>query len=233
MRQVENPNIQVPPKILAMFVLRALDSESDFAVQVAGLRASGAATEEIIKVISQRDNGLRASRPHPTGHVASAAPGPPAEKAKRVCYLFQKGECTYGQGCKFEHTPVAGKCLACGSAEHGLDRCPLKKASDRGDRKSRGHGGKEITAMRAQLDALMSQLEPSKAPLKGKKVTKDKTARNKPTKDKKKAKRAARASSDEGSDSDSIVGLRASIKSSAFAVYGADHELKSLWSRKR
>ena len=55
----------------------------------------------------------------------------------------------------------------------------------------------------------MSQLELSKAPLKGKKVTKDKTARDKPTKDKKKAKRAARASSDEGSDSDSIVGLRA------------------------
>ena len=158
--------------------MRALDSESDFAVQVLSLRASGAAIAEIIRVISRRDNEMRASRPHPSGHVASAAAGPPAEKAKRVCYLFQKGECTYGQGCKFEHTPVAGTCLACGSAEHGLDRCPLKKASDRGDKKPRGHGGKEMTAMRAQLDALVSQLEPhkDKATLKGKKAAKDKKA---------------------------------------------------------
>ena len=92
-----------------------------------------------------------------------------------------------------------------------------------------------MTAMRAQQDALVSQLDPhkDKATHKGKKAAKEKTVRDKPVKDKKKAKRAARASSDEGSDSDSIVGLRARIKPSAFAVYGADHELKSLWSRKR
>jgi len=230
MSQVTDTDIRLPPKLLAMFVLRALDSDSDFAVQVASLRASNAKISDIIKVISKRDNELRASRPKPSGHVASTDAGPQAERAIRVCYLFQKGECTYGEACKFEHTPLAGQCLACGSTAHGLDRCPLKKASDKGDKKARGRGDKEMTAMRAQLDALVSQLGPSKDKTKHKDK---KTAKDKPVKDKKKAKKAARVSSDEGSDSDHIVGLRARIKPSAFDVYGADNELKSLWSRNR
>ena len=41
-----------------------------------------------------------------------------------VCYKFNKGKCTYGFNCKFDH-----KCLICGKFGHGAHNC---RKADRG-----------------------------------------------------------------------------------------------------
>ena len=46
-------------------------------------------------------------------------------KKEIVCWKFNKGKCSYGTACKFEH-----KCAYCQSYNHGSKNCS-KKASDR------------------------------------------------------------------------------------------------------
>ena len=50
------------------------------------------------------------------------------KKRESVCWKFNKGNCTYGKSCKFEH-----KCSYCGGFSHGASTC-LKKAGKKNDK---------------------------------------------------------------------------------------------------
>ena len=40
----------------------------------------------------------------------------------QTCWRFNKGKCSFGAGCRFEH-----KCGTCGKLDHGTNNCPKKK----------------------------------------------------------------------------------------------------------
>ena len=56
------------------------------------------------------------------------------KKRESVCWKFNKGNCTYGKGCKFEH-----KCSYCGGSNHGASTC-LKKQNKRSGEKNKSNG---------------------------------------------------------------------------------------------
>ena len=43
-------------------------------------------------------------------------------KQDQTCWRFNKGTCTFGAGCRFEH-----KCGACNKSDHGSNSCPNKQ----------------------------------------------------------------------------------------------------------
>ena len=42
-----------------------------------------------------------------------------------TCWRFNKGQCSFGSSCRFDH-----KCSGCGSTDHGFIVCPAKKEKD-------------------------------------------------------------------------------------------------------
>ena len=47
-------------------------------------------------------------------------------KAKEVCWKFNKGRCTYGTACKFDH-----RCTLCNRYGHGLNNCQRMDNKDK------------------------------------------------------------------------------------------------------
>ena len=246
MRLVVESGLQIGADVLPSFLLRALDAEPDYAVQLAKLREENAGVEKIVFTINARDNQLRARKPQgingmPAGldeykqgsgrgkgkGKGGGRGGGGSGKGRPVgaCFLFQDGYCPYGDACRFSHEAAGGECLACGSSEHGYDDCevqqgvfPVGDKSGGGKGKNKGQpSAKEIKGMRAELAAFKAAAGPGA----GGGISK--------VKGKKKGKKKATAS-DSSSGDESLEGNFASVN--PFEVYGGDGELASLWSSK-
>ena len=73
--------------------------------------------------ISQNNGG-------PSPRSVSQNSGSNREFHKKTCFMYNRGKCTYGFCCKFEH-----RCGICGKTGHGAYNC--RKAMDYKDRKDR------------------------------------------------------------------------------------------------
>ena len=206
MGQVKDERFKVGSGILPAFLLRALDNDEDYKVEVALLRRQEDVTvEDIVRAASIKSVVAEAGGVQPGGRLTGlgAAPFNRSTTATGVCYGWRdNGKCRFGEKCKFSHQSggapkpapkTSGGCLECGSLSHGFQDCGrraerLKKASD------------ERTAMVAQMTALKAQV-------------------------------AAMGQADAGPSTEGVVGQLGDV-GAEFECSGMDPELAAIWAGK-
>ena len=182
MSQVEDPRYMIGPGVLPAFALRGLDFDDAYKVNVELLRRDKEVTvERIVQDISVKAVAVEAANTVTSsvaikGLTASAhvgkdkGDGRGAGKGgggRGVCFLWRdKGTCRFGEDCRYSHAPsTRDACHECGSKDHGVHRCPRKKAREEAAsiKAMSGKAGEASATMEEQIAQLQAQVSAMKA----------------------------------------------------------------------
>jgi hypothetical protein len=169
MGRVTDDRYKIGPGVLPAFVLRAIEDDEAYQVDVAFLRRQGANLDKIIHDLSQKAvtvesgvakvTGLQVSLGKGAGYGSGVSKGP--------CYNWRdNGACKFGEACRFSHAgassvvpkasstaPAASRaaCLECGSNRHGYRDCDRRKMRQKDQKEA-------VEGLRAELKALKAEL---------------------------------------------------------------------------
>ena len=147
MAQCTEPELCIHDRLVTEYLLRALDSDPRYAVEVALIRRDVPALATVLATLSTAAASIEASQvPTSSANLATRPSGTTPGK-RGQCYRWRDtGSCKFGSSCSYSHTgPVKprdprkpkeprGACLECGAKDHGISKCPQyisrKKAYD-------------------------------------------------------------------------------------------------------
>jgi hypothetical protein len=196
--QPQGGGMELGWRLLPEFIMRALQSTNydHLRVEIALLhKISSAVTTERIQQDMTAAHALSVSRPPParalvSQHLPAPTHAPTPEqppRTKKPCFnIRDHGTCKYGDACRYDHGAAApsgppqlsGVCAACSSPSHGINQCPVHKASQLVRRKAGTARAEQASlASKAQsaevaklsadvtrLSALLSKARPAAAP---------------------------------------------------------------------
>ena len=130
-------------KFCGFFLIRALAHDARYNVTVNFLNRDDESLDGALIKLTSAASTIEASSPaNPQRLQGNVAVSKRDHKSKNPCFAFQRnGRCRRGAKCPFMHVrgeehknepfsdqarrPSRGKCLECGSTDHGVDDCPV------------------------------------------------------------------------------------------------------------